>query len=40
MCVCVGYVYISEVAGGGQKRALGSLEMNLQVDVNNLTWIL
>lgn len=40
MCDCVSYVYISEVACRGGKRAVDFLEMKLQADVSHLTWVL
>lgn len=37
--MCVG-MCISAVARGGQKRALDPLELQLQVDISQLTWVL
>lgn len=41
MCLSgYGYVYVSAGAQRGQKRVLGSLDLNLQEVISHLTWVL
>ena len=40
LCLCVGYVHMSAGTCGDQKRASGHLELELQVVLSHLTWVL